>query len=1332
MNTLFRYCLFILFSIRFPTSFVFAQQPPAGFTTATVGSNWVQPVGLTFTPDGRLVVWEKAGKIWLVENNNKSLMLDISEEVGNWKDHGLLGFALDPQFPTNGYVYLLYAVDRHHLINFGTSGYDPAANNYNNATIGRLARYTARVSDGTIEPTSRKVLLGESISTGIPILSTTHGVGSLVFGSDGTLMVSCGDGGNASTVDGGSTQDSYYRQGLDDNMISIPQNIGAFRAQQVDALSGKILRLDPATGDGVPSNPFFDSANPRSPRSRVWALGLRNPFRMVKRPDTGSVDPAQGNPGVFYLGDVGWDSREEMNVVNKAGLNFGWPLFEGFERNPAYNTIRRPNRFFPNPLYQQNGCNEPHYSFSDLLKQATLDPSASFTNNCNGAVNVLIPASIPQFFHTRPMFDWRTNRASRTGSFVGNDASVDLIGNGSPVEGSSFGGNCSVAGVWYTGTSFPSNYHNGYFHADYAQGWIRFFHIDGLDKPLKVDQFVDSGANVTAMAVDPTSGALYYVHLGTTTQEVQKISYAVNTVPAAVATADKTYGPGPLTVQFSGRDSSDPQGRSVSYEWDFGDHTTGSTEANPLHVFEASANTPVAYTVTLKVTNDLGKFSTAALRISVNNTPPSVAITSLASTTTYPMTADTTVAMTASVSDAEQGQAGLKYAWQVTLHHNNHVHKEPIDANPSTSASIAPVGCNGEEYYYSITLTVTDDLGLSASDQVILLPSCLPNFNVSNLSANAVNTRVVLDWNLPSQAVDEIMVVAKADKSIGKIPLQEDTSYTGNPSFSGNGTAFDGGKIVFKGQPISDLTVTDLSNGERYYFRVFSRVGNQWSTGSEINATPINATPSLVTLSFNANPVGLMINVDGQPRTTPYSFQTAAGVLIGLSTPSPQTLNGTSYTFSNWENGLGAGSTITVPDNNTTYTANFTANSTLRNSDTVIYPTNNLNYAYYEGTWNLLPDFSALTPIKTGKTSSFDISVRNQDDLFAFEFNGYVNVPVDGVYTFYTSSDDGSKLWIGSTLVVDNDGFHSLREHSGTIGLKAGYHAIRTAYFEKGGNNTLEVRYAGPGLNKQLIPASVLYTGSGSSLRNPDNLTNPTTGLNYAYYEGTWNLLPDFSALTPIKTGKTTSCNISERNRDDLFAFEFNGYVNVAADGVYTFYTSSDDGSKLWIGSTLVVDNDGLQASKQERSGTIGLKAGYHAIRTAYFERWGGQRLEVRYVGPGLSKQIIPSTALFTNSATGRMAYENLDEGANPEATVLVYPNPANDYITIRVYAENEREKTLDIFDVLSRNLSTTSHAVKVGLNDLSQYVGNLPNGLYSVIIGNGSHRIVRKIVIKK
>ena len=94
-----------------------AQTLPSGFSSALVSSQWNQAVGLTFNKDGsQMFVWEKEGKVWVVRNNQKKLFIDISEEVGDWRDFGLLGFALDPHFETNGYFYLLYTVDRHHLL----------------------------------------------------------------------------------------------------------------------------------------------------------------------------------------------------------------------------------------------------------------------------------------------------------------------------------------------------------------------------------------------------------------------------------------------------------------------------------------------------------------------------------------------------------------------------------------------------------------------------------------------------------------------------------------------------------------------------------------------------------------------------------------------------------------------------------------------------------------------------------------------------------------------------------------------------------------------------------------------------------------------------------------------------------------------------------------------------------------------------------------------------------------------------------------------------------------------------------------------------------------
>ena len=103
---------------------------PAGFIDQSYATGFAQAVGITFDEDGRMFVSEKGGKVWIVENGVKSTnpLIDISEEVGNWRDFGLLGFALDPDFLVNGYIYLLYIVDRHHLLYHGTPGYDPNAN----------------------------------------------------------------------------------------------------------------------------------------------------------------------------------------------------------------------------------------------------------------------------------------------------------------------------------------------------------------------------------------------------------------------------------------------------------------------------------------------------------------------------------------------------------------------------------------------------------------------------------------------------------------------------------------------------------------------------------------------------------------------------------------------------------------------------------------------------------------------------------------------------------------------------------------------------------------------------------------------------------------------------------------------------------------------------------------------------------------------------------------------------------------------------------------------------------------------------------------------------
>jgi len=134
-----------------------------------------------------------------------------------------------------------------------------------------------------------------------------------------------------------------------------------------------------------------------------------------------------------------------------------------------------------------------------------------------------------------------------------------------------------------------------------------------------------------------------------------------------------------------------------------------------------------------------------------------------------------------------------------------------------------------------------------------------------------------------------------------------------------------------------------------------------------------------------------------------------------------------------------------------------------------------LKYQYYEGSWDKLPDFTKINSVKEGVVTNFSLTPRRRNDNYAFEYIGFIDIDKAGDYTFYTTSDDGSKLFIGNSLVVDNDGLHASREKSGQVYLKEGMHPIKVIFFEKTGHHKLEVKYESVGSGKQMIPASILY-----------------------------------------------------------------------------------------------------------------------------------------------------------------------------------------------------------------------------------------------------------------
>jgi glucose/arabinose dehydrogenase len=238
---------------------------PAGFADVQVVSGLSNPTAMQFAPDGRLFVAQQGGQLRVIKNGTLLSTPFLTLSVNSAGERGLLGVAFDPNFASNGFVYVFYTATT------------PATHN-------RISRFKASgdIVDKTV---SEVVLLDFNNLSG----ATNHNGGALHFGADGKLYAAHGDNANGSN------------------------------SQSLNNLLGKIIRMNPvsgATAQTPSDNPFFATATGKN--RLIWALGLRNPF-------TFSI---QRGTGLTYVNDVGQQTWEEVNDA-RAGRNFGWPTTEG-------------------------------------------------------------------------------------------------------------------------------------------------------------------------------------------------------------------------------------------------------------------------------------------------------------------------------------------------------------------------------------------------------------------------------------------------------------------------------------------------------------------------------------------------------------------------------------------------------------------------------------------------------------------------------------------------------------------------------------------------------------------------------------------------------------------------------------------------------------------------------------------------------------------------------------------------------------------------------------------------------------------------------------------
>ena len=255
---------------------------------------------------------------------------------------------------------------------------------------------------------------------------------------------------------------------------------------------------------------------------------------------------------------------------------------------------------------------------------------------------------------------------------------------------------------------------------------------------------------------------------------------------------------------------------------------------------------------------------------------------------------------------------------------------------------------------------------------------------------------------------------------------------------------------------------------------VFYRVHLTVRDSAGLTATTFrDVTPVLRQLTLSTVPAGLTVTLDGQPFTAPLTAPSVVGVQRDIGVSSPQTAGGKTYVFSSWSDGGAATHSVTTPTANTTYTATFAE-------------TTGFTGQYYDNR-----DFTRLIITRSDPKIDFDWGTGAPGsgiavDTFSVRWTGNVVAPLSETYRFYTVSDDGVRLWVNGTLVINNFTDHGPTENTADVALIAGQsYPIRMEFYENGGGAVARLHWSSPSTTRRPVVASAPASATAQPLQSP-------------------------------------------------------------------------------------------------------------------------------------------------------------------------------------------------------------------------------------------------------
>jgi glucose/arabinose dehydrogenase/endonuclease YncB( thermonuclease family) len=1078
---------------------------PTNFVQDTIATGLFDPTAVAFIPDGRILIAEKAGRVRLIKNGilQGTATLDISGKVNDYWDRGLLGIAVDPGFTNNGYLYLFYS-------------YENDASQYNGTKTSRLARYT--MTGDVISPTSELVLVGSqvgatcnSMPTGadcIPADSPSHIGGGLKFGVDGYLYLTLGDGAHFNRV-----------------------NDDALRAQSLDSLSGKVLRVTP-TGAGLPDNPFW-SGSAGSNRSKIWAYGVRNPYRQNLRPNTNEV----------YLGDVGWDTWDELDVATR-GANLGWPCYEGNVRQGGYEP--------------RDVCQTLYAAGASAVKPP------------------LLAMAIP-------------------------------------------GGSAVTGGFFFTGTNFPAEYQGAYFYGNYAQGYLRYLKPDANGALVANPFNLATGADGPVDVEQGPDGNLWYVSINT--GQLRRVRFAGPPPPGGCPTGqylgeyynNRTLSGSPLfsrcdgSLDYAWGDAGPGNGLGVddfSVRWTgrfaflAGDYTFSAQTDDGMRIWIDGAlvldkwvDQNASYTVSRTLTQGEHEVKVEYFEQAVS------------------ATARVSWALNTPIPTCAAGEFLGEYYDNQDLTGSPTFYRCDADINFDWGGGGPRSGIEDDTFSvrwsrretfqagtYSFTVNADDGMRIFLDGTLIL-----DRWN-NTTPSTVLRTITAGDHDVKVEYLDIVgTATAIASWHLGPTnnpPAPTITSPTTalHPkvgdvvNFSGSGTDAEDGaippsglswRVILHHCPLGvchthvlttaqgaqgNFTIPD--HGDESYFELFLTATD---STTQTATTSVTIMPQAVRVIVNTAPAGLQITYDGETGTAPLIRNTIVGSSHTLTALPSQ--NG--MPFVSWSDGGAQQHSIVMGASDTTFVATYNAQPDPGPCSTGQY----LAEYFANKTLSGTAAVQRCEPFIAASWGNGAPVAGVPADNFSVRWTGRFGF-VAGDHTFVARADDGVRAFVDGVSVIDGWKDQGPTTYTGVRTMTAGDHDIRVEYYEAGGGAEASFGWQSPN-----VAVGPIVCPDGQYLAE--------------YYSGT--SLSGAAAIRRCEMLASVDWGNGSPGAGlpaDNFSVRWTGDFPFAA-GQYTFAASADDGIRLFLDSTQVVDRwTNTTASTVNRA----VAAGAHEVRVEYYE----------------------------------------------------------------------------------------------------------------------------------